>query len=122
MRKRPAEKQNDRLQQAGVNARSAGQVFTLDSERDKSANKDTGLEHELDDDLRLLVQHRVPLLLFPTAGYNGAPRWRKGWPVTFVFFFLLLAGFVAAVVLHRRKRRVQALNDLAELAEGDIGA
>lgn len=64
----------------------------------------------------------VPLLLFPTAGYNGAPRWRKGWPVTFVFFFLLWAGFIAAVVLHRRKRKGQADNDLAELSEGDIGA
>ncbi|SPO07422.1 related to transporter protein [Cephalotrichum gorgonifer] len=26
----------------------------------------------------------VPLLLFPTAGPDGAPRWRKGWPVALV--------------------------------------
>lgn len=44
----------------------------------------------------------VPLLLFPTAGPDGAPRWRKGWPVTFVFYFLLWASFIAAVVLYRR--------------------
>jgi hypothetical protein len=44
----------------------------------------------------------VPLLLFPTAGPDGAPRWMKGWPVTFVFYFLLWAGFVSAVVIHRK--------------------
>ena len=44
----------------------------------------------------------VPLLLFPTAGPDGAPRWRKGWPVTFVFYFLLWAGFVASILLYRR--------------------
>jgi hypothetical protein len=45
----------------------------------------------------------VPLLLFPTAGYDGAPRWRKGWPVTFAFWFLIWAGFIAAILLHRRE-------------------
>ncbi|OIW27124.1 MFS general substrate transporter [Coniochaeta ligniaria NRRL 30616] len=45
----------------------------------------------------------VPLLLFPTAGPDGAPRWRKGWPVTLVFFFLLWAGFITATVLHKRR-------------------
>lgn len=44
----------------------------------------------------------VPLLLFPTAGPDGAPRWRKGWPVTFVFYFLLWTGFVASILLYRR--------------------
>lgn len=44
----------------------------------------------------------VPLLLFPTAGPYGAPRWKKGWPVALVFFFLLWAGFMTAVVIHRR--------------------
>lgn len=44
----------------------------------------------------------VPLVLFPTAGPDGAPRWRKGWPVTFVFFFLLWAGFVVSVIIYRR--------------------
>lgn len=44
----------------------------------------------------------VPLLLFPTAGPYGAPRWPKGWPVTFAFYFLLWAGFIAAIVIHRR--------------------
>ncbi|KAL6235350.1 hypothetical protein BDW75DRAFT_250954 [Aspergillus navahoensis] len=42
----------------------------------------------------------VPLLLFPTAGPDGAPRWRKGWPVTFVFYFFLWAGFITALLLH----------------------
>ncbi|USW51607.1 Putative major facilitator superfamily, MFS transporter superfamily [Septoria linicola] len=64
----------------------------------------------------------VPLLLFPTAGYNGAPRWRKGWPVTFVFFSLLWAGFITAVVLHRRSSRKHATDDLAEPSESDLGA
>ena len=45
----------------------------------------------------------VPLLLFPTAGPNGAPRWRKGWPVSFVFFFLLWAGFITAIILHKKR-------------------
>lgn len=45
----------------------------------------------------------VPLLLFPTAGPNGAPQWRTGWPVAMVFYILLWAGFIAAVVLHKRK-------------------
>ncbi|KUI67531.1 Pantothenate transporter liz1 [Cytospora mali] len=44
----------------------------------------------------------VPLLIFPTAGPYGAPRWPHGWPVTFVFYFLLWAGFITAVVFHRR--------------------
>ncbi|KAF4973296.1 hypothetical protein FSARC_371 [Fusarium sarcochroum] len=44
----------------------------------------------------------VPLLLFPTAGPDGAPRWRKGWPVTLVFYFLLWAGFITAVILGKR--------------------
>ncbi|KAI9039471.1 MFS general substrate transporter [Aspergillus affinis] len=45
----------------------------------------------------------VPLLLFPTAGPYGAPRWPKGWPVTFAFYFLLWAGLIAAIVIHRRE-------------------
>lgn len=44
----------------------------------------------------------VPLLAYPTAGPDGAPRWRKGWPISFVFFFLLWAGFVASVYIWRR--------------------
>lgn len=44
----------------------------------------------------------VPLLLFPTAGPDGAPRWRKGWPVTFVFYFLLWAGFVNSIIIYGR--------------------
>ncbi|KAJ6160909.1 MFS general substrate transporter [Penicillium chermesinum] len=47
----------------------------------------------------------VPLLIFPTAGPYGAPEWKKGWPVTFVFYFLLWAGFITAIVLHRREKR-----------------
>jgi hypothetical protein len=43
----------------------------------------------------------VPLLAFPTAGLYGAPRWKKGWPVSFTFFFLLWAGFVTAILLYR---------------------
>ena len=59
----------------------------------------------------------VPLLLFPTAGPDGAPRWRKGWPVTFVFYFLLWASFIAAVVLYRRGTRGK--QDLAESSSLD---
>lgn len=44
----------------------------------------------------------VPLLVFPTAGPYGAPQWRKGWPVSFVFYFLLWAGFIVSLLLHRR--------------------
>lgn len=44
----------------------------------------------------------VPLLAFPTAGSYGAPRWQRGWPVSFVFWFLLFAGFLAAIVLGKR--------------------
>ncbi|KAJ0423517.1 major facilitator superfamily domain-containing protein [Aspergillus carlsbadensis] len=47
----------------------------------------------------------VPLLLFPTAGPDGAPRWRKGWPTTFVFYFFLWAGFFTAIVLYKRDKR-----------------
>ncbi|KAL3491048.1 major facilitator superfamily domain-containing protein [Aspergillus germanicus] len=47
----------------------------------------------------------VPLLLFPTAGPDGAPRWRKGWPTTFVFYFFLWAGFITSIVLYRRDRQ-----------------
>ncbi|KAI1634300.1 major facilitator superfamily domain-containing protein [Biscogniauxia mediterranea] len=46
----------------------------------------------------------VPLLLFPTAGPNGAPRWRHGWPVKTAFHILLLAGFISAILLHKRKK------------------
>ncbi len=44
----------------------------------------------------------VPLLLFPTARPDGAPRWRKGWPVTFVFYFLLWLR------IHNRSSAAQA--------------
>lgn len=44
----------------------------------------------------------LPLLVFPTAGSYGALRWTKGWPVTFVFYFLLWLGFILAIVLYRR--------------------
>ncbi|KAJ4396764.1 hypothetical protein N0V93_000986 [Gnomoniopsis smithogilvyi] len=49
----------------------------------------------------------VPLLAFPTAGSYGAPRWQRGWPVSFVFWFLLFAGFLAAIVLGKRGERLQ---------------
>lgn len=45
----------------------------------------------------------VPLLAFPTAGAFGAPRWKHGWPVTFVFTFLLWAGFIVAILVHRKQ-------------------
>ncbi|ORY69498.1 major facilitator superfamily domain-containing protein [Pseudomassariella vexata] len=45
----------------------------------------------------------VPLLLFPTAGPNGAPRWSHGWPVAMVFYILLWTGFMTAILLHRRE-------------------
>ncbi|KAI0845393.1 MFS general substrate transporter [Daldinia vernicosa] len=45
----------------------------------------------------------VPLLLFPTAGPNGAPRWRIGWPVALTFHVLLWAGFIVAILLYRRE-------------------
>lgn len=45
----------------------------------------------------------VPLLAFPTAGEYGAPRWPHGWPMSFVFYFLLWAGFITAIVMHRRR-------------------
>lgn len=44
----------------------------------------------------------VPLLAFPTAGSYGAPRWQRGWPVAFVFDFLLWVGFITAIVIHKR--------------------
>ncbi|KAK7757371.1 hypothetical protein SLS62_000383 [Diatrype stigma] len=44
----------------------------------------------------------VPLLLFPTVGPNGAPRWRIGWPVSLVFRLLLWAGFILVLLLYRR--------------------
>lgn len=56
----------------------------------------------------------VPLLLFPTAGPDGAPRWRKGWPVTFVFYFLLWAGFVASILIHRREKKRDAAGSSQE--------
>lgn len=43
----------------------------------------------------------VPLLAFPTAGPDGAPRWRKGWPISFVFYFLLWVGFMASILIYR---------------------
>ncbi|KAF5865977.1 hypothetical protein ETB97_001555 [Aspergillus alliaceus] len=43
----------------------------------------------------------VPLLLFPTAGPDDAPRWRKGWPAAFAFFVLLWLGFIAAIAIHQ---------------------
>lgn len=47
----------------------------------------------------------VPLLIFPTSGPYGAPRWQHGWPVTFVFYFLLWAGFITSLVLYRRDQK-----------------
>lgn len=44
----------------------------------------------------------VPLLAFPTAGTYGAPRWQHGWPISFVFWFLLFVGFIAATVMGKR--------------------
>ncbi|XHG07886.1 hypothetical protein AWENTII_011016 [Aspergillus wentii] len=61
----------------------------------------------------------VPLLLFPTAGPDGAPRWRKGWPVTFVFYFLLWAGFVASIVIHRRERKRDVPTSSRDSTDGD---
>ncbi|KAI1469110.1 MFS general substrate transporter [Daldinia caldariorum] len=50
----------------------------------------------------------VPLLLFPTAGPNGAPRWRIGWPVALTFHVLLWLGFIVAILLYRRDSRKAA--------------
>lgn len=61
----------------------------------------------------------VPLLLFPTAGPDGAPRWRKGWPVTFVFYFFLWAGFITAIVLHRRDRKRNGVARTGSESESD---
>ena len=47
----------------------------------------------------------VPLLLFPTAGDWGAPRWKAGWPASIAFYALLWAGFMGALLLARRKRK-----------------
>ncbi|KAJ5899567.1 hypothetical protein N7495_004311 [Penicillium taxi] len=60
----------------------------------------------------------VPLLLFPTTAPNGngATRWRKGWPVTLCFYFLLWVLFMAAVLLHRRDQR----KGRTELPDNDI--
>lgn len=52
----------------------------------------------------------VPLLVFPTAGPNGAPRWRKGWPFILVFFVLLWAGFVTSILLHKRDQKRKAVH------------
>ncbi|KAJ5788320.1 hypothetical protein N7457_003310 [Penicillium paradoxum] len=51
----------------------------------------------------------VPLLAYPTAGPDGAPRWRKGWPISFVFFFLLWAGFMVAIFIWRREQKKEVL-------------
>ncbi|GME65909.1 Vitamin h transporter [Neofusicoccum parvum] len=59
----------------------------------------------------------VPLLLFPTAGDWGAPRWKAGWPSSIAFFTLLWLGFVTAVYLHKRDLKKQQIND-----EGDAGS
>ncbi|KAI0165114.1 MFS general substrate transporter [Hypoxylon sp. FL1284] len=45
----------------------------------------------------------APLVLFPTVGPNGAPRWRIGWPFTLAFRILLWIGFITAILLHRRE-------------------
>ncbi|KAK7519051.1 major facilitator superfamily domain-containing protein [Phyllosticta citriasiana] len=45
----------------------------------------------------------VPLLLFPTAGDWGAPRWKAGWPASIAFYALLWAGFMSALYIHRRQ-------------------
>jgi hypothetical protein len=64
----------------------------------------------------------VPLLLFPTAGPDGAPRWRKGWPTTFVFYFFLWAGFITAIVLYRRDTRRKEIDVGSETgSESDGG-
>ncbi|CAK7214554.1 hypothetical protein SCUCBS95973_002186 [Sporothrix curviconia] len=47
----------------------------------------------------------VPLLVFPTAGPNGAPQWRHGWPFILVFFVLLWLGFCTGIVLHKRDQK-----------------
>ncbi|KGO45054.1 Major facilitator superfamily domain, general substrate transporter [Penicillium expansum] len=59
----------------------------------------------------------VPLLAYPTAGPDGAPRWRKGWPISFVFFFLLWAGFVASVYIWRREQKKEALESPQESSD-----
>ncbi|EED19237.1 pantothenate transporter, putative [Talaromyces stipitatus ATCC 10500] len=66
----------------------------------------------------------VPLLLFPTAGPYGAPRWKKGWPVTFAFLSLLLIGFLTSLVLHRRESRKmpsEVSSDAGSNGEEDSG-
>ncbi|KAF2085148.1 MFS general substrate transporter [Saccharata proteae CBS 121410] len=45
----------------------------------------------------------VPLLLYPTAGPRGAPRWVAGWPATIAFYALLWVGFIVALTLYRRE-------------------
>jgi hypothetical protein len=61
----------------------------------------------------------VPLLIFPTAGPYGAPRWQHGWPVTLVFYFLLWAGFITALVLHRRSKKCQQMTSTTVLSGAD---
>ncbi|KAF2140988.1 uncharacterized protein K452DRAFT_299053 [Aplosporella prunicola CBS 121167] len=66
----------------------------------------------------------VPLLLFPTAGSWGAPRWKAGWPATIAFYTLLWIGFIVVIYLHRRDTRNQVIEDngvgaIEEVSEDD---
>ncbi|KAI1483671.1 MFS general substrate transporter [Daldinia eschscholtzii] len=61
----------------------------------------------------------VPLLLFPTAGPNGAPRWRIGWPVALTFHVLLWAGFIVAILLYRRDSKRTVNTEEEESSSGE---
>ena len=45
----------------------------------------------------------APLLIYPTVGPYGAPRWRKGWPTALALFTRQWLLFVLAHVLHTRE-------------------
>ncbi|KAH6680064.1 putative pantothenate transporter [Plectosphaerella plurivora] len=67
----------------------------------------------------------APLLIYPTVGPYGAPRWKKGWPTALTLFTLQWLLFVLAHVLNRRdekKRALEAPEGTADNASEDTGA
>ncbi|KAJ5669564.1 MFS general substrate transporter [Penicillium macrosclerotiorum] len=62
----------------------------------------------------------VPLLAYPTSGPYGAPRWKRGWPVAFAFYFLLWAGFVSSIIIHRREIRKAAIVTSQESTDEEV--
>ncbi|KAH3679387.1 hypothetical protein WICMUC_001007 [Wickerhamomyces mucosus] len=64
----------------------------------------------------------APLGMYPTHSKNAenaAPRWKRGYPISFVFSLLLTAAFLLATYLHHRDNKSAATKSIDNVEDSD---